>query len=334
MRLQRSVTVVDSHTEGNPTRVVIGGVPIPPGETLADRWSWAKERYDGLRHFLNDEPRGSGMMCSVLVMPPISSAADFSVIIMEPAEFVPMCGHCIIGTATTVVALGMVEVLQPVTTVVIEAPAGIVSCEVEVTDQGVGSVTLVNVPSFTLHHDVTVDVAGYGQVPVSVAFGGDFYAIVDGDPLGVQIDHRNSRPLIDLARALIPAVNQQLEIVHPERPDIDRCYETLITTSLGVALGYRHAVVSPPGDMDRSPCGTGTSARLALLYERGEAVVNQAIRFEGLMGTAFNGTIRSVEERAGRTVVCPAIQGRAYLSAMSTLILEQDDPFPQGYRIT
>ena len=334
MRLARTITTIDSHTEGNPTRVVTGGVSIPPGSTIEERWEWAKEHLDPVRSFLNNEPRGNGMMCSVLLMPPLSPEADYSVIIMEPGEFVPMCGHCVIGVATTVVVTGMVERQVPTTEVVLETPAGLVRCAVATSESTVGAVSLENVPSFVLHRSAPVEVEGYGQVAVDVAFGGDFYAIVDADALGISIDPSRTRPMIDFAARLIPAVNEQVRIEHPLQPSINRCYETMLTTSKVATGDFRHTVVSPPGDMDRSPCGTGTSARVALLHAMGLAPLNTSLKFEGLMGTSFGAEIVRQTQIENHPGVVPVIRGRAYLTGFNTLMLDGDDPFPKGYRLS
>jgi proline racemase len=333
MLLARTITTVDSHTEGNPTRVVTGGVAIPPGKTIEARWEWAREHALDLLHFLNNEPRGSGMMCSVLLMPPCSAEADFSILILEPQELVPMCGHCVIGAATTVVATGMVAVTAPSTEVVFETPAGLVNCSVAVEQGSVGPVSLRNVPSFVTHRSADVRIDGYGSVQVDVAFGGDFYAIVDADRLGIAVDPAHTRPMIDFAARLIPAVNEQLAIRHPTRPDIARCYETMLTTGARRAAAYRHAVVSPPGDMDRSPCGTGTSARLALLHALGKAVPDERLDFEGLMWTKFGATVASVTTVGDLPAIVPIVSGRAYITAFNTLVLDRGDPFPTGYRL-
>lgn len=333
MPFQTTIKTVDSHTEGNPTRVITGGVPVPPGDTLLERRAWLAENNDGLRRLLNFEPRGSGLMCSVLLMPPISEAADFSVIIMEQDEYVPMCGHCIIGTATTVVATGMVPVLEPVTPVHFDTPAGLVRCDVAVADGLVTSVTLGNVESFALIEDAAIAVEGHGDIPVSVAYGGDLYAIVDADALGVALYPDNDAAIIAAAAAVRQAVADQLDTVHPERPDIRDCYQILFTSGTVSSGDYKQTIVCPPGSLDRSPCGTGTSARLAHLYARGEIALNQPRKFEGPLGTCFTGEVASAEERGGRVWIRPRITGSAYITGYSEFVLDPRDPLPRGYRI-
>jgi len=330
---RRMIQTVDSHTEGNSTRVITGGYPSPPGGTLLDKRAWLWRHDDGLRRMLNFEPRGHGMMCSVLLLPPIDPAADFAAIIMEQDEYVPMCGHCMIGTATTVVATGMVAATEPVTTVRIETPAGLVTCEVEVASGRVGPVSFVNVESFLLHRDAGVAIEGLGEFVVDVAYGGDFYAIVDADPLGLALAPDNDAALIGAARRIIPAVNAQLRIAHPGRPDITRCYQTLFTSAETTTGDRKQTIVCPPGSLDRSPCGTGTSARVAALLARGEIGLDQPLRFEGVLGTCFSASAVAAEERGGILYVRPKVTGRAFLTGFHQFVLDEDDPLPEGFRI-
>jgi proline racemase len=330
---RRVIQTIDSHTEGNSTRVITGGYPLPPGRTLLEKRAWLWRHDDGLRRMLNFEPRGHGMMCSVLLMPPIAEGADFSVIIMEQDEYVPMCGHCIIGTAMTVVATGMVAAQEPLTKVRIETPAGLVACEVEVRDGKVGAVSFVNVESFLLHRAARIEVEGLGALEVDIAYGGDFYAIVDADSLGLRLAPDNDAEMIAAARRIIPAVNAQLRIAHPERPDINRCYQTLLTSSQTTKGDLKQTIVCPPGSLDRSPCGTGTSARVATLFTKGEIGLDQPVRFEGVLGTCFTGTAIAAEERDGILYVRPKVTGRAYLTGFHQFVLDPDDPLPDGFRI-
>jgi proline racemase len=282
---------------------------------------------------LNFEPRGHGMMCSVLLMPPVAEGADFSVIIMEQDEYVPMCGHCMIGTAMTVVATGMMPAKEPLTTVVIETPAGLVTCEVEVQGGRIGGVSFVNVESFLLHRDARLVVERLGELQVEVAYGGDFYVIVDADPLGIQLAPDNDGQLIAAARAIIRAVGEQMAIRHPERPDINRCYQTLFTSTKTTTGDLKQTIVCPPGSLDRSPCGTGTSARVAALHTRGALALNQAKRFEGVLGTCFIGEAVAAEERAGVLYVRPKVTGRAWITGFHQFVLDPEDPLPDGFRI-
>lgn len=330
---RRSIHTVDSHTEGNPTRVVIGGLGTIPGDTLLEKRDWLWRNDDGLRRMLNFEPRGSGMMCSVVLLPPESGTADFSVIIMEQDEYVPMCGHCMIGVATTVVATGMVPVEEPVTPVRLDTPAGLVECRVDVLDGEPIKVHLDNVESFLALRDAPLTVEGFGELCVDVAYGGDMYAFVDADPLELTLAPENDAALIAAAERIRTAVAQQLETVHPERRDIDTCYQVLFTSAKTTAGDYKQTIMCPPGSIDRSPCGTGTSARVAALFTRGEIGLGEAKSFEGILGTCFDGEALSSEQRGDILYVRPRVSGSAYLTGFHHFVLDPRDPLPEGFRI-
>jgi proline racemase len=332
--LARVIQTVDSHTEGNPTRVIVGGVAPPPGTSVPEKRDWLRDNNDALRRLLNFEPRGSGMMCSVLLMPPLDDRADFAVIIMEQDAYVPMCGHCIIGAATTVVATGMVEVVEPVTTVRFEAPAGLVTCAVAVRGGQPESVSFTNVESFLLLREAEIETATLGRLAVDVAYGGDFYAVADADALGLELDVANEAALIAAAREIRPAVEAQLEVRHPERADIDHCYMVQFISRKTKSGGdLRNTVVAPPGALDRSPCGTGTSAQVARLTTLGELAPGERLRLEGPLGTFFDGEAVATETRGGLLYVTPRVTGRAYITGFHQFVLDPDDPFPAGYRV-
>ena len=333
LSFKRMVQAVDSHTEGNPTRVVIGGVPVPPGATLAERTEWLKRNDDALRRLLNFEPRGNPMMCSVYVFPPIDPRADFSVVITEQDEYVPMSGHCIIGTATTVVAIGMAPAREPETTVTFETLAGLVTCKVSVEDGRIGVVAFENVPSFLLLPDIVVEREGRPDVTVDVAYGGCFYAIADADALGLELGPANEAAIISEARSLIQALNAQHRIVHPFVAGIERCYQTLFRSTRRSTGDVKQVIVAPPGALDRSPCGTGASAHLAVLAAKGTARLADEFLFEGLMGTTFAAKVVETRTEAGFPVIVPRVSGRAFLTGFYQLALDRDDPFPEGFRI-
>ncbi len=332
MRSRRLIQTVDSHTEGNPTRVVVGGVAVPPGRTLRERCDWLRIHDDQLRQLLNFEPRGSSMMCSAVVMPPLNGG-DFSVLLLEQDEYVPMCGHCMIGVATTVVETGMVPATEGIVELTFETLAGAVKAMVHVDDGSVKRVTLANVGSFVWADGVTLETRDHGRVLADIAFGGDFYAIVDADSIGLELSPGSEVEAARAAAQIIAAVDEQIHIEHPDDPAITRCYETLFTTRRTTRGDYRHAVISPPGAYDRSPCGTGTSARLALMYTKGQIGIGDTARFEGLLGTYFEAAIDSVERLGERTIVHPTITGRAFLTGFHSFLLDAADPFPRGYRI-
>lgn len=330
---RRGVHTVDSHTEGNPTRVIVGGVAVPPGATLLERQSWLSEHDDSLRELLCYEPRGGGLMCSVLLMPAISVDADFSVLIMEQEGFVPMSGHCIIGAATTVVEMRMVAVSEPQTIVRFDTPAGLVTCHLTVRDGLATSVSFENVDCFVDRQQAPIDAGYLGTILVDIAYGGDYYSIVDADALKLRLDRDNDASIIQAAVAVRRAVATQLTVQHPERPEIDACYQVMFTSKYTRTGDYKQTIVSPPGAIDRSPCGTGTSARLALMAAQGVIDVGTPYRFEGIIGTCFLGQIERKQTRAERCFITPRITGSAHITGYHHFVLAKSDPFPRGFRL-
>ncbi len=330
---RRSVRTVDSHTEGNPTRVIVGGIAVPPGKSLLERQQWLVENDDSLRRMLCFEPRGGGLMCSVLVMPPVSAKADFSVIIMEQDAYVPMSGHCIIGTATTVVETGMIEMVSPITTVRFDTLAGLVTCFVEVEEGRVSAVSFENVDSFLHQENVQIEVAGIGELTVDIAYGGDYYAIVDADEIGLTLAPDHDSEIIAASVVIREAVAEQLTVVHPEQAHINQCYQVQFTSGQVTSGDYKQTIVSPPGAIDRSPCGTGTSARLAKLYTQDKLQIDESRRFAGILDTCFEGRVVRVSERNGFTFITPRVRGRAYITGYHHFVMAQDDPFPGGFRL-
>lgn len=333
MLFSRTVQTVDSHSEGNSTRVIVGGVRVPPGATVAERNDWLKRNDDALRRLLNFEPRGHAMMCSVLLMPPIQAGSDFSVVITEQDEYVPMSGHCIIGAATTVVGTGMVAAKEPMTRVVFDTMGGTVSCDVSLREGRVGPVSFENVESFLLERDVKLRISGDRSITVDVAYGGCFYAIADADALGLELAPENEARIIAAANEIIAGLDEARRIVHPVIPRITRCYQTLFRSRRVTAGDIRQIVVAPPGALDRSPCGTGASAHLATMIARGEAAVGRTVRFEGLLGTTFSAMARAPERRQGIDFIRPIVTGRAYITGFHSFVLEPDDPLPLGFRV-
>lgn len=330
---KRIIQTVDSHTEGNPTRIVLSGIKVPPGETLQARNDWLKNNDDALRRLLNFEPRGNSMMCSVYVLPAIDPKADFAVIITEQDEYVPMSGHCIIGTATTVVAAGLVAAVEPVTSVTFETLAGLVRCDVQVSASRLGAVSFDNVPSFMLLPQAEITLSSGRKIVTDIAFGGCFYAIVDADALDLDLAPTNESAIIAAARDIIAALNAQHSIVHPDNPAIARCYQTLFRSRRTTVGDIKQVIVAPPGALDRSPCGTGASAHLAALVARGDKKLGDSVRFEGLMGTIFTAEVKSSATRDNLTVITPRITGRAYITGFHQFVLDPDDPFPEGLRV-
>jgi proline racemase len=334
MRSRHVFHAVDSHTEGMPTRVVTGGVGVIPGESMAARREYFLANLDHLRTLLMYEPRGHSAMSGAILQPPTRPDADYGVLFIEVSGCLPMCGHGTIGVATVLVETGMVAVTSPVTTVRLDTPAGLVAAEVAVRDDGAATaVTIRNVPSFPVALDATVDVPGFGQVRYDLAYGGNFYAIVELDELGLPFDRAESRRLLDAGLSIMDAVNKTDRPVHPEDPRISGCHHVYLAAPGSDAKHSRHAMAIHPGWFDRSPCGTGTSARMAQLWARGSLSVGDEFVNESFLGTRFIGRLIEEASVAGTPAVVPSVTGRAWITGTAQYLLDPEDPFPAGFQL-
>jgi proline racemase len=331
MRATRVLHAVDSHTEGMPTRVVVGGVGVIPGATMLDRRRHFLDHLDDLRTLLMYEPRGHSAMSGAILQPPTHPDADWGVLFIEVSGCLPMCGHGTIGVATVLVETGMVAVTEPVTTIRLDTPAGLVVAAVRVSDGAARAVTITNVPAFTLQLDSEVDVPGIGRVGYDMAFGGNFYAILGIEAVGLPFDRADKQRILDAGLALMAAVNEQAEPVHPANPQIRGCHHVQFVAPGSDARCSRHAMVISPGWFDRSPCGTGTSARMAQLHTRGELALHTDFVNESFIGTRFVGRLTAATTVADHPAVIPTITGRAWITGTAQYVLAPDDPFPAGF---
>ncbi|MEV0198079.1 proline racemase family protein [Nonomuraea sp. NPDC050691] len=331
MRSRRTFHAVDSHTEGMPTRVIVGGVGVIPGATMAERRQWFMDNSDDVRTLLMYEPRGHGAMSGAILQPPTRPDADHGVLFIEVSGLLPMCGHGTIGVATVLVETGMVPVEEPVTTIRLDTPAGLVVASVAVEDGAATSVTIENVPSFSYALDRKVEVPGFGEVGYDLAFGGNFYAVVELADLGLPFDRSRAGDLLAAGLAIMDAVNEQDRPVHPERADINGCHHVYLKAPGSTAKLSRHAMAIHPGWFDRSPCGTGTSARMAQLHARGELAIGDDFVNESFIGTRFTGRLLGETTVGGLPAVLPSITGRAWVTGTSQFHLDPTDPFPAGF---
>ncbi|MGO4102950.1 proline racemase family protein [Leifsonia sp. YAF41] len=332
MRSKRMFTAVDSHTEGMPTRVITGGVGVIPGATMNDKRLHFMEQMDDIRLFLMNEPRGHAAMSGAILQPSTRPDADWGVIYIEVSGCLPMCGHGTIGVATVLVETGMVEVVEPVTTIRLDTPAGLVIARVAVSDGHADSVTLENVPSYNVRLDDTVDVPGYGPIEYSLAFGGNFYAMVDLDAVNLPFDRANQQEILTAGLAIMGAINATNPPKHPEIEGLDHCHHVEFIAPGSTAEYSRHAMAIYPGWFDRSPCGTGTSARMAELWARGELALDTDFVNESFIGSKFTGRLVRETTIAGIPAVIPTITGRAWVTGTAQYLLDPADPFPTGFQ--
>ena len=322
---------VDSHTEGMPTRVIVGGVGQLPGDTMLERKLRLEREHDELRQVLMNEPRGHGAMSGAILQPPCRDDADWGVVFVEVSGYLPMCGHGTIGVATVLVETGRVAVTEPETIVRLDVPAGLVEARVQVADGKATSVTIRNVPAFV--HDLDGEAGG---IRYDMAFGGNFYAIADAAAVGLKVAPENAPALIAAGLELMAAVP---EPVHPENDAIRGCHHVIWTDEPDPESDPAHpadgraATAIHPGWVDRSPCGTGTSARMAQRHARGWLELGAPFVHESIIGTRFTGRLVGETTVGGRPAVVPEITGRAWITGTASYVVDPTDPFPGGFRL-
>src|SRR3954447_5463202 len=331
MRLAKIIHCVDAHAEGEPSRIVVGGVLDVPGETMLDKMRHLEREGDSLRRLILHEPRGMAPLSGDLVFPSSHPEADAGFIIMESSSYEGMSGTNALNTAAVLLETGLVEAVEPVTELVLEAPAGLVRVRADVRDGRVEMLTFENVPSFVTRLGTAVEVPGMETLEVDVAYGGAFCAFVDAEALGFAIVPDEARDLADLGERIRPHVNEQLEIAHPLEPALSHLSFVVFVAPPLSGGDARHATIVSPGRLDRSPTGTATSARMAVLDARG--TLGETYVAESVLDTRFSGRV------AGRTTVgelepiAPAISGRAWITGFHQLVVDPSDPLAGGFTL-
>jgi proline racemase len=308
-------------------------MPALPGDTMLERKLHFEQNLDDVRLLLMREPRGHGAMSGAILQPPTRDDADWGVLFIEVSGCLPMCGHGTIGVATVLVETGMVEVTEPVTEVRLDTPAGLVTARVEVEDGRATAVTIRNVPAFLAASDRQVDVPGRGTVTYDMAFGGNFYALIPAASVGVKVDPSSEKELVEAGLAIMDAINAADRPVHPLDERIAGLAHVIFHEPGRDGADTRAATSISPGWLDRSPCGTGTSARLAQLHARGELTKGEEFVNESVIGTRFTGRIVEETTVGDLPAVVPEITGRAWVTAMGQYLLDPEDPFPAGFRL-
>lgn len=346
MRLDPVIRVVDAHAGGEPGRVVIGGVSDVPGATMLEKRDHLWREGDRLRRFLLREPRGYPATCANVILPPTIPQADAGYVIMEQAEYPAMSGSNTICTATVLINEGLVPVAEPITELALEAPAGLIAISAEVRDGRARSITFRNVPAFVVALERPVEVPGVGSVTVDVAWGGMFYALADAAALGFRLTPDEGRDLVRVGEMIKAATREQVPAVHPLQPELSGVSVMQWTgpPTLAGSHGRNTVVVSSgtldwerpesfTGVLDRSPCGTGTCARMAVLHARGQLPIGQDFVHEGILGTTWTGRLLE-EMRIGELPgVVPQLTGSAWITGRADLVVDPDDPFPDGFTV-
>ena len=336
MNTSRIVHTVSCHAEGEVGDVIVGGVSVPPGDTLWEQSRWiAKD--DTLRQFMLNEPRGGVFRHVNLLVPPKDPRADAAWIIMEPADTPPMSGSNAMCVATVLLETGILPMREPKTHLTLEAPGGLIEVEACCSGGKVTAVKLANVPGFVTALDASLEVPGIGSLKVDIAYGGDSFVIVDASDCGFSLSQDEARSICEKGVAIVGAANEQLGFNHPENPDWSHISFCQFTTPIFTASGVKHgknAVVIMPGKIDRSPCGTGCSARLAVLRARGEIEVGETFRGVSIVESTFDCSVEQDTVVGELPAIVPSISGCAYITGTHQHYLDPSDPWPTGYRLS
>lgn len=336
MRSSKTIHVISCHAEGEVGDVIVGGVTPPPGKTLWEMRDWIA-RDQTLRNFVLNEPRGGVFRHVNLLVPPKDPRADAAFIIMEPEDTPPMSGSNSICVATVLLDSGILPMQEPETDLTLEAPGGLVQVRAECKDGKAKRIFVQNLPSFVDQLDATLQVEGLGKIRVDTAYGGDSFVVVQAQDLGLELTADNAATLARLGVQITNAANAQLGFHHPENPAWDHISFCLFAgpiTRDGQELHAKSAVAIQPGKVDRSPTGTAVSARMALLHHRGEMSPNDRLIATSIIGSQFQGRITATAQVANKPAIVPEISGRAWITGTHQHMLDPDDPWPQGYRLS
>lgn len=336
MNIKNLLSVVDGHTEGQNIRTVIGGLPLLKGRTLWEKREYFKREFDYIRSSLMNEPRGwSGMFGAALTEPCVEEA-DLAAIFMDPGGYISGCLHGTIGIVTMALELGLVKCNAPEVRVKVETISGLVTALAKVGECGVESVSIENVPAFVHSENVPVKVPGLGEVRVDIAFGGNFFAILPSERVGLKLIPENGNRLVEIGMKITDAVNEQIKIAHPEKPDIRFVDLTEFTgpATPGIADVRQAAICcrgATEGAFDRSPCGTGTCADLALQYQRGKVAEGQVFTTESLFGSLYKARIKGITKVGQFDAILPEVTGRAFVTGFQHFVIDRRDPLGSGW---
>ena len=335
MKFSKGIHAIDSHTMGEPTRIVVGGIPQINGETMADKKKYLEDNLDYVRTALMHEPRGHNDMFGSIITSSNNKEADFGIIFMDGGGYLNMCGHGSIGAATVAVETGMVEMVEPVTNINMEAPAGLIKAKVMVENEKVKEVSITNVPSFLYMEDATLEVPSLNKtITFDISFGGSFFAIIHAKELGVKVETSQVDILKKLGIEIRDLINEKIKVQHPELEHIKTVdlVEIYDEPSHPEAT-YKNVVIFGQGQVDRSPCGTGTSAKLATLYKKGHLKIDEKFVYESITGTMFKGRVLEETKVGEFDAIIPEITGGAYITGFNHFVIDPEDPLKYGFTV-
>ncbi|MFQ5592944.1 MAG: proline racemase family protein [Anaerolineae bacterium] len=329
---KQPIVTLDSHTAGEPTRLVVGGLPSLPGETINDRRLHVARKMDFVRHLLMREPRGHRDMFGAIVTEPVSPEAAFGLIFMDTGRYPYLCGHATIGAVTTLIEAGAIEPREPETVVVIDTPSDTITARAQVRAGRVRSVAFQAEAAFVYQLDRPLDVPGLGTVSVDVVCAGGFFVMAPADDIGLALAPANAGELARLGAIITDAANEQLSVQHPALP-----YMNTVDVVEFYGPGERaqadgkSVVILGDAQVDRSPCVTGTCAKMALLHHRGELAVGKSYVNEGVLGTVFEGRVVAETRVGDLPAIVPEVRGSAHVTGVHYFLLDPEDPFPNGF---
>lgn len=328
------IETIDAHTAGEPLRIILSGLPEIKVATILEKRRYMKENLDHYRTALMFEPRGHADMYGCIITPPVTNEADFGVIFMHNEGYSTMCGHGIIAVTKVVLETGMFEMVEPVTQIKIDSPAGLITSHARINDGKVESVYFHNVPSFLYKKDLTVVVPALGKIVFDIAYGGAFYAYVKADQLGLTMHEREFRELIEKGMLIKRAVMENFEIKHPFDDDLSFLYGTIFYGApLTENSDSRNVCIFAEGEVDRSPTGTGVSARAALHYAKKELKFNEPIIIESIIGTKFSTKVISETKYGKYEAVIPEVEGNAFITGKNVFYINPADPLHKGFML-
>lgn len=334
MKARKVFRTVETHTLGQPTRTVVSGFHKIPGATMGDKFTYMQKNEDWFRKVLCFEPRGSEIMSGTLITDPCTPGTDVGILYFEASTWLPMCGHDTIGATVALIETGLVDVTEPITKIKLDTPAGVVSVEAKVNDGVVEEVSFVNAPALVLNRDVTVHTEEFGELKLDISWGGNVYAILPAASVGLDIDPKNASRFIEIARKLGDDINGQVIVRHPTLPFVDRVtHIEFAGPPKSEDADIQNLVVALPKVIDRSPCGTGTSAKAALLCEQGKLKVGESFVHESVIGSKFRCDVVAETEVGGKKAIIPKITGNACVTGFCTWIIDPKDPFPEGFML-
>jgi len=328
-----TLKVVDMHTGGEPLRIVIDGYPDIPKGTILEKRAYVRDHLDHLRKILIFEPRGHYDMYGALLVEPDLPGADLAVLFMHNEGYSTMCGHAIIALGRYAVDEELVARQEPVTTVNIEAPCGLIVATVEVRDGMAGAVSFESVPAFLFARDQTIELPGFGAISFDIAYGGAFYALADCHQFGLEFGRDRVRDFVDAASALTETLKAEFPLSHPDHSDLAFLYGTILTDGKDAFSGEatKNICVFAEAEVDRSPTGSGVTARLAAMHAKGQIDIGQTRTFESIAGSRFSGAVAKTAKTGPHDAIIARVGGRAYYSGRTEFIVEPDDDLGRGF---